>query len=688
VAAREPLSRVSSAGRAPERFSGGWGSRSLKELSGRLRWHNDETIVRSCPRAGSQPDLHPVQWLIIYLSTGLRLGVVNVARVVIHRACKRAGIYRWLLPPRKAVPLELRVDSLRDAAQPPVPWSDRSVLTEADELLTGRANYFSVHAHDIGNPPNWFLNPFQNKRHPQPALHWSEIADFSADVGDIKVVWEISRFSWAPVFARAWRISGDARYLSAMQLWMQDWWRCNPPNTGPNWMCGQETSIRLINALLALRMAGLEKNVGSGLVAFVEAHCRRVDLTTFYTVAQDNNHATSEAAGLFVGGTWLARHGEGDARYRAKQWAEKGRKLLNSQVCRLVLPDGSFSQHSLTYHRLMLDTLSVAEAWRRYVGEAPFAEDFYTRAAAATRWLGALIDPTSGDGPNLGANDGAHPYRLDASVYRDFRPCLQLASLLFICSAALESGPWDVSAAWLGVPAEGPVRPWLNDLSSAVFPDGGYVVIRNRTGARVLLRAPTARFRPAHADALHLDLWWKGKNLLRDGGTYAYADGGAVAKVLASVVGHNIQQFDGHDQMPRLGRFLYGDWVRVVGMPAITTSADGQSWAGSYTDVWGAQHKRTVTLRAGALSVMDQVQGFKRKAVLRWRLAPGNWSQNETGCASVMGRIRVESSVPIRRMSLESGWESLHYLEKSTVPVLEVEIDQSPAVLTTTITLS
>jgi hypothetical protein len=561
-------------------------------------------------------------------------------------------------------------------------------LTEADELLAGRANYFSVHAHDIGNPPNWFLNPFRNERHPQSASHWSEIADFNAAVGDIKVFWESSRFSWAPVFARAWRISGDARYLSALQLWMQDWWRCNPPNTGPNWMCGQESSIRLINALLALRMAGLEKDLGSGLPTFVEAHCERVDLTTFYAAAQDNNDATSEAAGLFVGGTWLAKYGVGDAKHRGQRWAEKGRKLLDGRVRRLVLPDGSFSQHSLTYHRLMLDTLCVAEAWRRCVGEAPFAEDFYTRASAATRWLGAMIDPTSGDGPNLGANDGAQPYRLHTSVYRDFRPCLQLASRLFIGSTALKSGAWDECAAWLGVPPERPARPWLDDLGSAVFPEGGYVVMRNRTGAHVLLRAPTARFRPAHADALHVDLWWKGQNILRDGGSYAYAYGGVVAKVLASVVGHNIPQFDDRDQMPRLGRFLYGKWVRVVGAPVITTSADGQSWAGGYIDVWGAKHKRAVTLRADALSVLDQVEGFKQKAVLRWRLAPANWSQNETACASVIGRIRVESSVPIRRMSLESGWESRHYLEKSTVPVLEVEIDQSPAVLTTTVTLS
>lgn len=659
----------------------------LQELSERLCGLSDETSVRGCPSAESQPELHPVRRLMVYLSTCLRLGVTNVARVFIHRACKRAGIYRWLLPPRKLVRLGLRIDSSHIEARPPVPLADRSVLTEADELLKGKANYFSVHAYAVGNPPNWFLNPFQNKRHPKSELHWSGIADFDAEAGDIKVVWEMSRFSWAPVFARAWRISGDTRYLSTLLLWMHDWWACNPPNTGPNWMCGQETSIRLMNTLLALRIAGFEKNFEAELLAFVEAHCRRVDLTTFYAVAQDNNHATSEAAGLFVGGTWLARHGEGETRCRGQRWAEKGRKLLNDRVRHLILPDGSFSQHSLTYHRLMLDTLSVAEAWRRYAEETPFASDFYVRAAAATRWLGAMIDPASGDGPNLGPNDGAHPFRLDASAYRDFRPCLQLASLLFIGAAALETGPWDESAVWLDVPAEGHARPWLNDLSSAVFPDGGYVLMRNRTGGRLLLRAPTALFRPTHADAFHLDLWWKGKNVLRDGGTFAYADGGTVAEDLGSVIGHNTWQFDVHDQMPRLGRFLYGDWVRVAGTPAITTSADMQFWAGSYTDVWGAQHKRTVTLRSDALAVIDRVQGFKRSAVLRWRLAPGNWSQNETGCESAMGRIRVESSVPIRRISLESGWESRHYLEKSAVPVLEVEVAQSPAVLTTTITV-
>jgi hypothetical protein len=631
-------------------------------------------------------ELHPGRRFILYLSTARRLGIVNILRVLVYRSFKRAGIYRFMLPKLKPIPLAFQVNSADNSAEPGVSWADRSTLTEADQLLSGQASYFSLHQYDVGSPPNWFLNPFANVEHAQPQTHWSHITEFSAPIGDIKIVWEMSRFTWATVLARAWRISGNTKYLSVLYAWMQDWWHHNPPNGGPNWMCGQETSIRLINALLSLRIAGLEANAESGLVAFVEAHCQRIAATKFYAVAQDNNHATSEAAGLFVGGTWLAKHGAGVARKRGTRWAKQGRRLLEDATCRLVLPDGSFSQHSLTYHRVMLDTLSVAEAWRRHVEDPPFRQDFYRRASAATRWLGAMIELATGDGPNLGANDGAHPYRMDASAYRDFRPCLQLASFLFMERAALSAGPWDESAAWLGIRLNGSTPPWLADLSSAVFPNGGYVMMRSATGVRVLLRTPTAQFRPAHADALHLDLWWKEKNLLRDGGTYAYAGGGKTAKSLSSLVGHNLPQFDDHDQMQRIGRFLHGDWIRVAGDALVTRNANGQSWAGMYTDFSGVRHHRTVTLTADTLSVLDRVQGFKRKAVLRWRLAPGEWRQTETGCVSDMAEIRVDSSVPVRRMTLETGWESRHYLEKSAIPVLELEIDQSPAVLGTTVT--
>jgi len=635
-----------------------------------------------------QTELSWSQWLEIYASTALRLRVSNIARVGVHRFCKQTGIYRWRLPCRKSAALHFPIECVANTENTVPSWADRAVLGEANNLIKGKVNYFSVHTHDVGTPPAWFLNPFLNKWHSNTRSHWSKIEHFSSEVGDIKAIWELSRFSWAPIFARASRLTGDIRYTSALRLWIEDWWRSNPPNTGPNWMCGQEVSIRLVNTVLALYLLEQANAAAVGFLNFIEMHCLRINATTSYATAQDNNHATSEAAGLFIGGTWLARHSEGALQRRGKRWAKKGRKLLEDSVRRLVLPDGSFSQHSLTYHRVLLDTLSLVEVWRRHTRQESFSADFYSRAAAATRWLRAMIDPLTGDGPNLGANDGAYPYRLGNDNYRDFRPCLQLASFVFNSPSALNAGPWDEAAMWLGVLGEVPSRPQPSSASNDFFPENGYAVMRSGSGAVALVRAPTARFRPSHADALHVDLWWKGTNILRDGGTYTYFGADSLANILSSITGHNTLQFDDHDQMPRISRFLYGAWVRVASSGLIDKSACGQSWSGSYTDRWGAKHKRTITLGERSLSVSDEVSGFKDKAVLRWRLAPENWIQKEDGCESSVGRIDVQSNVPILRNSITTGWESRHYLEKSLLPVLEVEIDQTPATLITTLVLT
>ena len=57
--------------------------------------------------------------------------------------------------------------------------------------------------------------------------------------------------------------------------------------------------------------------------------------------------------------------------------------------------DGSFAQHSTNYHRLVLDTLSQVELWRRWLGLKPFSNNFYRKFKAATNWLNQFIDDKS-----------------------------------------------------------------------------------------------------------------------------------------------------------------------------------------------------------------------------------------------------------------------------------------------------
>lgn len=104
---------------------------------------------------------------------------------------------------------------------------------------------------------------------------------------------------------------------------------------------------------------GVRPNVGA--VEFVRCHLGRIWPTTGYAISQDNNHAISEAAALFVGGAWLAAYGSADSSVHERRFEERGRKILENRVRRLVMEDGSFAQHSVGYHRMMLDSLCVAE---------------------------------------------------------------------------------------------------------------------------------------------------------------------------------------------------------------------------------------------------------------------------------------------------------------------------------------
>ena len=60
---------------------------------------------------------------------------------------------------------------------------------------------------------------------------------------------------------------------------------------------------------------------------------------------------------------------------------------------------------------------------------------------------------------------------------------------------------------------------------------------------------------PSQADAMHVDLWVNGKNLLVDAGSYSYNTNTGLSDYFNGTASHNTVQFDDRDQMPKLGRF-------------------------------------------------------------------------------------------------------------------------------------
>ena len=134
--------------------------------------------------------------------------------------------------------------------------------------------------------------------------------------------------------------------------------------------------------------------------------------------------------------------------------------------------------------------------------------------------------------------------------------------------------------------------------------------------------------------------------------------------------------------MPRISRFLFGEWLKTSSFEPLESTGGIQSVMAGYRDYLGASHKRRLILCTERLQIEDTVSGFSQKAVLRWRLQPGDWKL--VGNAVTLGGIRIEldADVPLKRLQLVEGWESRYYGQKTPLRVLEVEVDQACRLVT------
>jgi len=599
--------------------------------------------------------------LLVKGKTAYALGFVNIVRVTLYRLGVALGFN-----PVKSLEANLEkgeffiepsTDTIDDV-KPNEQWLDK-------QSCFGRVSAFS------SSPPNWQQSCLTGVEVKDPLRPWWEIEDFDSELGDIKGIWEASRFDWVLSFSQQVAL-GNKSYLPKLNDWLNDWAAHNPAYLGVNWKCGQEASIRVMHLAMASLILGQSTDTSSVLLSFVKAHLKRISPTISYAVSQDNNHGTSEAAALYIGGSWLLKNGDQDG----ESWLQQGNKWLTDRAAHLIEVDGSFSQYSTTYHRVMLDTYSMVEVWRERLSLELLDRAIYSQLKLATNWLFYMTQFESGDAPNLGANDGARLLPLGGCDYRDFRPSVQLASVLFLKKAAYaEKGDWDEPLKWLGLKKPGLTNEKPNSLD---MPCGGYALLR-KGDAFVMLNYPQFRFRPSQCDALHVDFWFAGENLFRDGGTYSYNAGQSYIDYYGGAESHNTVQFDGREQMPRISRFLLGGWLKASDTKF---DADANHCAASYTDAEGSTHKRELFLMAGVLRVKDTLTNFSSSAILRWRLGPGEWLIDGNKVMNGEHVITINSDVAIIRFELVEGKESRYYYQESAIPVVEVEIQQAGSITT------
>ena len=494
-------------------------------------------------------------------------------------------------------------------------------LAEADEIVAGKAPLFGAGPVDLKLALDG------------PLADWTTYETGKIDLKvltpDIKFVWEPARFGWVFTLGRAYVLSGEAKYAEAFWHDFEVFSQANPAYLGPQWMSAQEAALRLMvfawaGQLFAGSAASTPERQAQ-LAGSIAEHALRIPPTLVYARSQRNNHLLVEAAGLLTAGLVLPGHP------RASKWRESGWKWFNRGLQDQIDGYGEYSQHSTNYHRLMLQVVlwvnsiirsndfSRSYRWPRPTQEA---------LIRSVHWLLALLDPDSGQVPNLGANDGACIFPLSVCPFNDFRPVLVAAARAFL-DYDLPHGPWDEMCLWFRIPME----------------DKHYVQLPRYLGDHLYgkeswaaLRTAQFNSRPSHADQLHLDLWWRGLNVAQDSGTFLYNAEPPWDNSLTNARVHNTVTVNGRDQMTRAGRFLYVDWIDAYRIQSPVSDPDVlQQMLGRYRNTHqGYRHSRRVSVFTnGRWHIQDELMPLRWMSLrpsrpaqlyrLHWLLPDWKW---------------------------------------------------------------
>lgn len=428
---------------------------------------------------------------------------------------------------------------------------------QAGRILNGEVPLFSASWYKPQDPHDWGTNP-STGYHYDIRCHWTRIESLSAAAGDIKYVWERARFSHLLTVMRYDAATGEDHSGFVFDE-IVDFIEHNPLNQGPNYVCSQEISIRVMNWLFLLNFYKFSSNLTEDKFhLIIRSICgqlqhvyRNID---FSCIAVRNNHAITESAMLYIAGLLFPEFPE------ASRWKKTGMSRLVREIEFQIYPDGTHLQYSTNYHRVVLQVMTYVGAVAE-INREKMPPVFWSRLKESIEFLFRCQNLTTGRLPNYGANDGALFFPLNDEDFRDYRPQLDAAFFLLTGRDLYENTFED--RQWFGRSGDASERDFQIRVKDGFFsfPDGGIFIIRDAGSITMLKCASYHHNRPSHADDLHLDIFMKDQNVLCDGGSYSYNTGESDIEYFSGSESHNTVMLDSYSQMQRGSRFIWYHWV-------------------------------------------------------------------------------------------------------------------------------
>lgn len=531
----------------------------------------------------------------------------------------------------------------------------KEIVQTADNAVEGKIKAFSSIELDYGNPINWYINPITNVE-ADNNIKWYKIPDFDPVRGDIKAVWEASRFTQFFYFVRAYMITKEFKYYEAFSSQIDEWISQNPYSYGPNYKCGQEATLRMINALIAYSVfkdygvATKEDEVN--LKKLVEGSYKKVLSNFFYThKCIKNNHTLSEITGLIIG-AWCS---EDEAALK------RAYLLMDKEIENQFIKDGGYIQYSFNYQRFALQIMEFVLKISEVTG-IELSDQSKVLIEKSTLLMYQLQDDT-GDVPNYGSNDGALIFPVTVCGFRDFRPVLNTIYAVLKGKRLYDQGNYDEEMLWFSdidirnIPHAGIQR------QSVGYSDSGFYSLRHNDGYLMIV-LQDFKTRPAQMDQIHIDLWHKGVNVLCDSGTYSYATD--LGKQLALTAAHNTAKIDEKEQMKKFGPFLIYDWTS-----AQDVEFNDNHFKGTMKSKNGYSHTRVINKDSNRYIIEDYVVGdFENYKVLFH--TPCDIEKCEHGVDLYFDNKLIAKIIIKDEIQISKCYRSLYYLKKEKITQISI----------------
>jgi hypothetical protein len=536
----------------------------------------------------------------------------------------------------------------------------KALIDEADRILQHK---FQVLGVTIATEPDieWRKDYLAGTSSESKYFRFLPYLDFGR-VGDHKVIWELNRHQHMVVLAQAWRLTGNVCYKDELFVQIQYWRHDNPVQRGINWASALEVAFRALSWAWVYHFtaADMTESFRRDFLTELYRHGLHLDanLSVYFS---PNTHLLGEAVALHALGA-LFPFFPG-----ARDWVERGARIVDEQMATQVKPDGSHFEQSSYYHIYAVDFFLL------HMVLHPVSADYKASLWRMADYARSLLGP-GWRIPLMGDDDGGrlfHPYGIRAEFGR---------ATMATCSVVFNEPHWlrdpadllDQALWWIG-PDVLARTAGSGGLLSRRYQDSGTVCMEHEDVQAIIDVGPFgwAGAGHSHSDTLSIVLRRGREEILVDCGTYTYISDPHWRNWFRSSAAHNTIRIDGCNQAGFAGPFR---WVSKPDVECLEwRTSEAEDFLDAEVRYNGFTHRRTVLFRKpGEFVITDEVSGLtglhEIEQFWHFGVAVEQVSPTVLRAGSSEMSFLEEEVVQLLRGG-EHGWRSqaLRYREKAAV---------------------